>query len=151
MVEKHNPETSKSLAEAKPDITAKVANSKRRTVRDESMNQLKAKYKVVYMTETGPKAETPEDLFKMASEASAAQDKIRYYQQFVDKYPKNERAYEAKFMLGFTMAEELKDYDGAEKIFKEFLEKYPDTDLSDDAKWMIENMRSGKHPDLTGD
>jgi len=150
MVEKRNPESSKSLAEAKADITAKVANSKRRSVREESMNELKSKFKVVYMTDAGPKAETPEDLFKLASEASTPQDKLRYYQQFVDKYPKNERAYEAKFMMGFTMAEELKDYDGAEKIFKEFLEKYPSTDLSDDAKWMVENMRSGKHPDLSG-
>ena len=150
-VEKYTPATSKSLAEAKVDISSKMASSRRKTVREEAMNQLKAKYKVVYMTETGAKAETPEDLFKMASEASTPQDKIRYYQQFVDKFPKNERAYEAKFMLGFTMAEELKDFDGAEKVFKEFLDKYPETDLSDDAKWMLDNMRSGKHPDLKGD
>jgi peptidyl-prolyl cis-trans isomerase C len=151
LVEKRSPETSKSLEQAKGDISSKMANSKLRSVRDESMNQLKSKYKVVYLTESSSKAATAEDLFRMASEASAPQDKIKYYQEFIDKFPKNERAYEAKFMAGFTMAEELKDYDGAEKVFKEFLEKYPSTDLSDDAKWMLENMRSGKHPDLKGD
>ena len=71
-------------------------------------------------------------------------------QQFIEKYPKNERAYEAKFMIGFTQAEELKDYDGAEKTFKDFLAQYPSTDLSDDASWMLENMRSGGQPDLGG-
>jgi len=151
LVEKRNPETAKTLEQAKGDITSKLSNSKLRTVRDESMNQLKAKYKVVYLTEAPTKAATAEDLFRMASEASSPQDKIKYYQEFVDKFPKNERAYEAKFMAAFTMAEELKDYDGAEKVFKDFLEKYPATDLSDDAKWMLENMRSGKHPDLKGD
>jgi peptidyl-prolyl cis-trans isomerase C len=151
LVEKRNPETARTLEEAKSDITSKLSNSKLRTVRDESMNQLKSKYKVVYLTEAPSKGATAEDLFKMASEASAPQDKIKYYQEFVDKFPKNERVYEAKFMVGFTMAEELKDYDGAERVFKEFLEKYPATDLSDDAKWMLENMRSGKHPDLKGE
>lgn len=151
LVEKRTPETSRSLEQAKGDITSKMSNSKLRTVRDESMNKLKSTYKVVYLTESPSKTATAEDLFKMASEASTPQDKIKYYQEFVDKFPKNERAYEAKFMAGFTMAEELKDYDGAEKVFKEFLEKYPSTDLSDDAKWMIENMRSGKQPDLNGD
>jgi TolA-binding protein len=106
---------------------------------------------VVVLGEASNEPKTPEDLFKMASEASSPQEKIKYYDQFTKRYPTNERAYEAKFMIGFTMAEDLKDYDGAEKVFKDFLEKYPASDLSDDAKWMLENMRSGKHPDITGD
>ncbi|HVP58028.1 MAG TPA: peptidyl-prolyl cis-trans isomerase [bacterium] len=150
LLEKRNPETQRTLDQAKNDIITKMSNAKLRETRDNTMAQLRAKYKVVYLNETKAQAETPEDLFKMAGEASTPQDKIKYYQEFVDKFPTNERAYEAKFMAGFTMAEELKDYDGAEKIFKDFLEKYPSTDLSDDAKWMIENMRSGKHPDLKG-
>lgn len=151
-VEKRTPETAKSLEEATGDITSKLQYSKRKTVREETVNELKSKYKVSYMTETaGQAASTPEELFKMASEAAAPKDKIKYYEQFIEKYPKNERAYEAKFMIGFTLAEELKDYDGAEKVFKEFLESYPNTDLSDDAKWMAENMRSGAQPDLKGE
>jgi peptidyl-prolyl cis-trans isomerase C len=151
LAEKRTPESSKSLAEAKADIVSKLTYSKRKIVRAETISQLKSKYKAVYMTEAvSSETKTPEELFKMASEASNPTDKIEHYKQFVQKFPKNERTYEAKFMIGFTMAEELKDYDGAEKVFKEFLEQYPSTDLSDDATWMMENMRSGKHPDLKG-
>jgi peptidyl-prolyl cis-trans isomerase C len=151
-VEKRTPETAKTLEEARSDIVSKVQYSKRKTAREEIVNELKSKYKVSYVTETSGQApDTPEQLFKTASEAPTAKDKIKYYEQFVEKYSKNERAYEAKFMIGFTMAEELKDYDAAEKVFKEFLRDYPNTDLSDDAKWMIENMRSGAQPDLKGE
>jgi TolA-binding protein len=149
-VESRTPEGKKTLEEAKADITSKLQYSKRATAKDEVLNQLKSKYKVAYLTGTAPTAKTPEEFFKMASEAAGPKDKINYYQQFLKSFPKNERAYEAKFMIGFTMAEELKDYDGAEKAFKDFLAQFPNTDLSDDAKWMLDNMRSGAQPDLEG-
>lgn len=151
-VEKRAAEATKALEDARNDIVSKLQYSKRKTAREEIVNQLKSKYKVSYVTEAAAQTGgSPEELFKMASEAATPKDKIKYYQQFVDKYPKNERAYEAKFMIGFTMAEEMKDYDGAEKVFKEFLRDYPASDLSDDATWMMENMRSGAEPDLKGD
>jgi peptidyl-prolyl cis-trans isomerase C len=151
-VEKRTAETTKSLEEAKPDIVAKLQYSKRKTVREETVNQLKAKYKVAYATEAeaAPAAKTPEEFFKLASEAADPAEKIKYYREFLKRYPKNERAYEAKFMVGFTQAEELKDYDKAEQTFKEFMAEYPGTDLADDAEWMMANMRSGKEPDLSG-
>ncbi|MFZ1947434.1 MAG: peptidyl-prolyl cis-trans isomerase [bacterium] len=151
-VEKRVAESTKSLEEAKPDIVAKLQYSKRKTVREETISQLKSKYKVAYMTEAeaAPAAKTPEEFFKLASEATNPAEKIKHYQEFLRKFPKNERAYEAKFMIGFTQAEELKDYDKAEKTFKEFMAEYPATDLSDDAQWMMANMRSGKEPDLSG-
>jgi peptidyl-prolyl cis-trans isomerase C len=144
------PEGRKSLEEARADIVSKMQYSKRKTVREETLNELKAKYKVSYVTETAQPAKTPEEFFKLASEAPGPKEKIIYYEQFLKAFPQNERAYEAKFMIGFTLAEELKDFDGAEKVFKEFLEKYPSTDLSDDATWMLANMRSGAQPDLEG-
>lgn len=149
-VETRTPEGKKSLEEAKADIASKLEYSKRNTVKSETLNQLKSKYKVAYTTGTVAAAKTPEEFFKMASEAPSPKDKISYYEQFLKSFPKNERAYEAKFMIGFTLAEELKDYDGAEKAFKGFLAQYPNTDLSDDAQWMLENMRSGAQPDIEG-
>jgi peptidyl-prolyl cis-trans isomerase C len=150
-VEKRSPAGIKTLEEAKNDIVSKLQYEKRKTVKEETINQLKSKFKVVYMTETESTARTPEEYFKVASEASNPKDKLSYYEQFLKAFPKNERAYEAKFMIGFTMAEEMKDYDGAEKVFKEFLAQYPENDLSDDAQWMLENMRSGAQPDLQGE
>ena len=151
-VVKRTPESKKTLEEARSDIVTRLEAANQKTAKDELINELKSKYKVVYATETAaPEANTPEELFKVASEAATPKDKIKYYQQFVDKYPKDQRAYEAKFMIGFTMAEELKDYDGAERVFKEFLAEYPNSDLSDDARWMVENMRSGRQPDMKGE
>ena len=107
---------------------------------------MKSKYRVEYISEATEVARSPEDLFKTASEASGPREKIKYYRQFMEEFPENERVYEAQFMIGFTLAEDLKDYDEAERVFTEFLEKYPQGDLSDDARWMMENMRSGKEP-----
>jgi tetratricopeptide (TPR) repeat protein len=103
---------------------------------------------VVYLSESQEKAKTPEVLFKMASEESDPRKKIEHYQAFLDTYPDNERAYEAKFMIGFTLAEDVGDYDAAETVFREFLDEYPENDLSDDAGWMLDNMRSGGQPDF---
>jgi outer membrane protein assembly factor BamD (BamD/ComL family) len=43
-------------------------------------------------------------------------------------------------MLGFINANDLKDYETAEKHYKKFLEVYPDHELSDDAQYEIETL-----------
>jgi peptidyl-prolyl cis-trans isomerase C len=145
-VDRRNPETVRPMDEVRDDIVSRVTYENRNAVRDSIMADLKSKYKVEFMEESSEGPQTPEELFKIASEESNPELKIKYYRQFMDKFPDDERAYEAKFMVGFTMAEDLEDYDGAEQVFREFLDKYPGTDLSDDAQWMVENMRSGKQP-----
>jgi peptidyl-prolyl cis-trans isomerase C len=147
-VDELHPESVRPVDEVRNDIAAVLTNTKREGVRDRILADLKAKYGVIYLSKSESEAETPEDLFKMASEETNPQKKITYYQKFIDTYPDDERAYEAKFMIGFTMAEDLKDYDRAEKVFKEFLEDYPENDLTDDANWMLANMRSGAQPDF---
>jgi peptidyl-prolyl cis-trans isomerase C len=132
--------------EARDDIASRVKMEKRQKVQGNLLAELKTKYNVVYVTDLG--TASPEDLFKLASEASNPREKIRYYEQFLDEYPDNERAYEAKFMIGFTYAEDLRNHVEAEKVFREFLEEYPQSDLADDAKWMLENMTSGEHPEF---
>ena len=146
-LERFEPERQKSLEEVRSTIESQLQFERRQAVRDSVLSDLREKYNVVFLDEN-VKSETPEELFKKASEESDPNRKILYYKQFTEEFPDDERAYEAHFMIGFTMAEELKDYDGAEKVFKEFLEKYPDTDLTDDAKWMLEHMRSGAEPDF---
>lgn len=145
-VDMRNPETVRSMDEVRDDIVSRLTYENRNAVRDSILTDLKAEYKVEFVEETSVGAQTPEELFKIASEESNPELKIKYYRQFTEKFPEDERAYEAKFMVGFTMAEDLQDYDGAEQVFREFLEEYPETDLSDDAQWMVENMRSGKQP-----
>lgn len=148
-VDELNPETAKPLEEVEGDIANVLTNTRREGVRDRILADLKAKYDVVYLSGSGGgEPATPEDLFKVASEESNPRKKIEHYQKFIEMYPENERTYEAKFMIGFTLAEDIKDYDEAEKSFREFLEEYPANDLTDDANWMLENMRSDKQPDF---
>jgi tetratricopeptide (TPR) repeat protein len=134
------------LDEAKQDVISRLRMEKRQNVQGTLVAELKTKYNVVYVTDLGTLS--PEDLFRLASEASNPREKIRYYEQFLQDYPDNERAYEAKFMIGFTYAEDLRNHAEAEKVFREFLEQYSDSDLGDDARWMLENMTSGEHPEF---
>jgi hypothetical protein len=146
MVEARHPEGMRPLDDVRPDIVSRLTYNKRVDVTGRTLDELKSKYNVEYVSEAAEVARGPEELFKTASEASSPREKIKYYRQFTEEFPDNERVYEAEFMIGFTLAEDLKDYDEAERVFNEFLEKYPQGDLSDDARWMIENMRSGKEP-----
>jgi peptidyl-prolyl cis-trans isomerase C len=132
--------------DARDDVIARVRMEKRQNVQGTLVAELKTKYNVVYVTDLGTLK--PEDLFRLASEASNPREKIRYYEQFLQDYPDNERAYEAKFMIGFTYAEDLRNHAEAKKVFTEFLEEYPGSDLGDDARWMLENMDSGEHPEF---
>jgi peptidyl-prolyl cis-trans isomerase C len=150
-VDKRIPEAFKPLDEVREDIISRMTYENRNAMRDSILTDLKEKYDVVFLEDVTPKEQTPEELFKIASEEPNPTKKIMHYKQFLGKFPDDERAYEAKFMIGFTMAEDIKDYDGAEEVFKEFLEEFPETDLSDDATWMIENMRSGEEPEFGSD
>ena len=132
--------------EAEQDVISRLKMEKRQTVQGTLVAELKTKYNVVYVTDLGTLS--PEDIFRLASEASNPREKIRYYEQFLQEYPDNDRAYEAKFMIGFTYAEDLRNQAEAEKVFTEFLEEYAGSDLEDDAKWMLENMKSGEHPEF---
>jgi peptidyl-prolyl cis-trans isomerase C len=134
------------LEEARDDVVSRLSIEKRQDVQADLLAELKNKYEVVYVTDIG--TPSPEDLFKLASESSNPREKIRYYEQFLEEYPENERAYEAKFMIGFTYAEDLKNQAEAEKVFREFLEEFPESDLGDDARWMLDNMKSGGHPEF---
>lgn len=147
-VDERSPETVRPYEEVKAEISKVLTNTRQQGVRDRILEELKSDYNVVYLSESEERARTPEELFAMASEESDPRKKIEYYKEFIETYPANDRAYEAKFMIGFTLAEDLTDYDAAEKEFREFLAKYPDNDLSDDANWMLENMRSGAQPEF---
>ncbi len=65
---------------------------------------------------------------------------VRYFNLFLDRFPDHERAHQAQFLIGFTLSEQLGDYEGAGRAFRAVIENYPESDFADDAAWMIENM-----------
>ncbi len=85
-------------------------------------------------------ARTPEQLFGDAQAAPTASRRIGLYRQLVTKFPRERVSEQASFMVGFTYAEELGDYDSARKAFQEFMTAYPKSDLVKSAKWMLANM-----------
>jgi peptidyl-prolyl cis-trans isomerase C len=146
-VDRREPETVKPLEEVRQGVLERIKPTRRSEVRDRKMEELKAKYGAVFFENVG-EPQTPQEFFERASDETSPTEKIRFYREFLERFPENERAYEAKFMIGFVYSEELGQYDAAEKEFQELLRDYPDNDLADDARWMMENMRSEKEPEF---
>lgn len=65
---------------------------------------------------------------------------IRYFDLFIERFPTHERAHQAQFLIGFTLSEQMGDYDRAAVAFQNVIDNYPESDFADDAAWMIENM-----------
>jgi len=92
----------------------------------------------------------PADLFARAQATESPVERIALFQQVVREYPNDKSATQAAFMIGFTYAEEMKDYTQARKAFESFIAKYPQSDLVESAKWMIANMEHGVPPPSVG-
>lgn len=69
-----------------------------------------------------------------------AEQLIEKLEAFLEEEPPLKYASEARFSIGFTWAETLKNYGEARRWFKELLEVDPDCVFADDAEWMLENM-----------
>jgi peptidyl-prolyl cis-trans isomerase C len=118
------------------------------------LDSLKRAYNVVVFPdsiETAMKPVlTPAQLFSSAQAAARAQDRIDLFRQVVTRYPNDKSAVQADFMIGFTYAEELKDFPAARAAFQEFIRKYPKSDLVASANWMLENMEHSAPPPEIG-
>jgi peptidyl-prolyl cis-trans isomerase C len=93
---------------------------------------------------------SPAQLFAKAQEAAAPQDRIELFKRVVDEFPNDKSAIQASFMIGFTYAEEMKDYPAARTAFQDFLRKYPKSDLVGSANWMLQNMEHSVPPPEVG-
>ncbi len=83
---------------------------------------------------------TAEDFFKEAQAAVTPLERIDLYRSLIQRYPQERVSIQAQFMIGFTYAEELGEYELARDEFEKFLKEHPDSDLAGSAKWMIDNM-----------
>jgi hypothetical protein len=144
-----------TLEEVGPGLKERMTNVKAHEIYPQLIADLKKKYDVVVYEDRfqefmeGPLGE--QGLFELAQKTTDSEQKIWYYEQIVLKFPGGGYADKAQFMIGFTRAEELRDYEGAEKAFKILLERYPGSELAESARWMLENMRNPDIPHLEGD
>jgi peptidyl-prolyl cis-trans isomerase C len=91
-------------------------------------------------------ARTPLDFFKEAQAAVNALDRVKLYKQLVDRFPTDSVSVQARFMIGFTYAEDLGDYESAKDAFEEFIRLYPNSELANSARWMMDNMEKPPPP-----
>jgi len=83
---------------------------------------------------------TAADLFKEAQAAATPMQRIDLYRTLMKRFPTDSVSIQAQFMIGFTYAEEMHQYDLAKEEFQTFLKQHGDSDLAGSAKWMLENM-----------
>jgi tetratricopeptide (TPR) repeat protein len=84
-----------------------------------------------------------EELFFEAQEYGAVGmygHAISVYEEFLEKYPKHEKAPDVKFLIAFTYHNSLKEEDIAKKHYAEFIKMYPDSPLRISAEFEMENI-----------
>lgn len=87
--------------------------------------------------------EEPEsELWAAAQAEEDPQTKIAGYENFIQRYPQSEHACEARFMIGFTYAEEMNDRNRARIALREFVRECPNSDLVESAEFMIGELSS---------
>ncbi len=67
------------------------------------------------------------------------------YSLFQKKYPKDKKAPQTLFMIGFIQANQLGQLEAAKKTYTKFLELYPESEMAESAKSEIETL--GLSPD----
>jgi peptidyl-prolyl cis-trans isomerase C len=113
---------------------------------EEVIPSLRERYSVTVNDNAFLPADTvPADsLMTMAQELMerSPEQAVRYFRLFLERFPEDDRAYQAQFLIGFTYSEYMQDYDAAEEAFRAVIENYPESDMADDAEFMLENMRT---------
>lgn len=144
-----NPQKTQTLDEARRTIEAKLQAQKTEEGYKAAVEELTKKYKPEnYVRERLDKTKrTAEELWEMAQIEPDPRSRIQFYRDIVNFYPTHKNAAEALFMIGFTYAEELKDFVQARRTFDELEQKYPESPMLESAKWMIDNMET-QHPKL---
>lgn len=135
-------------------IRTNLENQRTEHFQEDLVNSLKKEYGIKILEDSLQNAMAPAlkpaDLFARAQATENPQERIAIFQQVVREYPDDKAATQAAFMVGFTYAEEMKDYPEAKKAFQSFIAKYPQSDLITSAKWMLENMEHGVPPPSVG-
>ena|GEM_PF-242524 len=90
----------------------------------------------------------------LGASAQGPEQLIKSLQEFLGEDPPVEYASEARFTIGFTFAESLRQYSEARRWFEELLEEDPEGAWAEEAEWMLENMEKDIEeilPELKGE
>jgi peptidyl-prolyl cis-trans isomerase C len=122
------------LEEVRAEIEGRLAREKSTAALPRLLDDLKKRYRVKIYEPAGKSAE---ELFEAAQSQADPRERIKIYQEVLDRHPGDAHAAEALFMIGFIQAEELHDQAAAKETFQRVLENYPDSELAESAKFML--------------
>ncbi|HEB84846.1 MAG TPA: tetratricopeptide repeat protein [Bacteroidetes bacterium] len=83
------------------------------------------------------------DQARAAQEAENYEKAVEAYRHIVEYYPNHDRSDEAQFMIGFLLANDLKDTSAAREAYQTFLDRYASTADSGmvlSARWELEHL-----------
>ncbi len=128
--------------EVREEIADRLARDKIEIVRTQHFGEVETRYDTRnYLQETYEKMQRgPQELFNYAQNSTDPRQRIAAFQQIIDKFPQDQYAPQAMFMIGFVYAEELKDYLTADRTFNQLITKYPESEMAQTARWMLDNL-----------
>jgi len=128
--------------EVEAEIKETLTRQELESVQKAAFASLRPKYKVTnYISDEMMVTErTPEELWNLAQNSTDSQQRLRYYEQIVEKFPDNKYAPEALFMIGFVYAEELRSAPDADRAFNRVINEYPNAEVAKTAEWMLQNL-----------
>lgn len=125
-------------------LRVRLRTERRESYSKELSDSLRQYYNAVIFEDSIRAALTPDktaaDYFKEAQAATTPIQRIELYRDLITRFPQDSVSVQAKFMIGFTYAEEIGDYELARREFEDFLRVHPDAELAGSARWMLENM-----------
>lgn len=143
-VDNSEPERIQPLAEVRQGIVGHIATETQDSLSQVFLDSLKTASGAVVFTDSIAvalrPARAPQDYFKEAQAAASADQRIDLYRKLVAQFPDDSVSIQAQFMIGFTYAEDLGDYDHAREEFRKFIAAHPKSELVNSALWMMENM-----------
>jgi peptidyl-prolyl cis-trans isomerase C len=144
VVTEMRPSVVRPFEEVREDIRERLVAPKINRVKKVAYEELRSKYPVDNFLADDAKlvTRTPEELWNLAQNSSDSYERLRYYQEIVDKYSDSSHAPKAMFMVGFVHAEELQDISEAERAFTKVLRLYPDSEVAESAEYMLKTMRT---------
>lgn len=143
-VDSYEPKKTQPLEQFRDRIRSQLASQERDSFSKALLDSLKKAANATIFDDSIEVAlspvKTPQDLFTAAQSAIGPEARIALYKDVVKRFPDDPVSARASFMIGFTYAEDLQNYEAARAAFQEFIGRYPKSDLVDSAKWMMQNM-----------
>jgi len=89
---------------------------------------------------------SPGYLYKAADLAQGmrkSREAIRFYKDFITKYPQHTKVAASYFLMAFVYDNDLHQKDSAKIFYREFLEKFPNHQLAPSAKASLDQIEMG--------